>query len=319
MTNQFCLIQQYLPEVIEDTTLSTKSVLLTNACRFNSHVILAPLSPTTNKSPELSVFQSVKPNKNGVWILEIAVELPELLPTIGKLSESAISIRDTENKIHELLLSNRMSRFHYRVEDKAYHVLSPRKKPWHGSARIEHVQGKHVDASEEMLRTVASMQFDVSGSDAESAFEGNIISCRKVLYYCINKLLHGLRASRADAALSIRKLHENNVSYVYVLMIGSNKSDGYLLSQKDSLVPFNSGSLKEQEVDVVKRIANGTLMQSDIDLLLGEARSSFYNGDYEFAFLQSVIAAEIATARIVHKICQKRGVSHKRIKNAKKI
>jgi hypothetical protein len=52
--------------------------------------------------------------------------------------------------------------------------------------------------------------------------------------------------------------------------------------------------------------------------LLGEARSSWEDGEYEFAFLQAVIAAEIATMRAIRDVCKLRGVSQAKLNDLRR-
>jgi len=311
-------IHLFVPEVEPLAGFSDHTALLTATHRFRTHVVLGFCAPTLTKGPDVAGIFNDVPALNGEWTLEIALELPDLLPTLGAKSEAVVAARDAAGTLHEICLSNRMSRFHYLDANRPYQVLAPRTEAWHGAAQVTGDDGAPKPAAEEQLRTVASMRFQVKGADAESAFEGSVRSSIECMFGAMRSVLEAARECREGFTPTARTIRWDHVSYVYVLLSGDGKASGARLALSGGRVSLNTDSLEGQDETRFRAIADGTIPSTDIDRLLGEARSSWQDGEYEFAFLQAVISAEIATSRLVRAVCLRRGVSKNKLDNSRK-
>jgi hypothetical protein len=104
----------------------------------------------------------------------------------------------------------------------------------------------------------------------------------------------------------------------YVLISGDGNARGARLALNGARISLNAETFEGERAAQFRAIAGGSTLLGDVDRLIGEARSSWEDGEYEFAFLQAVIAAEIATARAVRAECIKRGVSKNKLDDARK-
>jgi hypothetical protein len=278
-------------------------------CRFPTHTVLCFLDPAMTKGPGVGgVFNDVPP-LGGEWTLEVAVELPDLLPSIGGKSEAVVDARDMDGATRKLCLSNRLSRFHYLDGQTAYHVLLPRTQEWHGAVQVKGAGGVSLTAEEEQLRTVAAMRFQVKGETAETAFEASIKTCLETLFDCINAVLRATCECGPGFAPMSRSVRRESTSSAYILMCGAGKSTGARLALNGRRISLHPPELQGEQAVRFRAIADGSLLLSDVDRLIGAAWSSREAGEYEFALLQAVIAAEIATSRAVRAECLRRGVS----------
>lgn len=307
-----------VPPVVPLAGFDKHTSLLASGHRFKTHVVLGFCAPEMSKAPSVSgIFNEVQP-LNGEWTLEVAVELPDLLPSIDGKSEAVVSTVDTKGVQWQLCLSNRISRFHYQDGPVAYHAIAPRTEPWHGVAEIVGEGNAKLIAAEEQLRTVAAMSFQVKGNTAEHAFESSIKACLETLFASVNTVLHATRECRVGFTPTTRSLRWDGVASVYVLMSGDGKPKGARLALNGARIALNPESFEGDKAAQFRSISNGTLPLGDVDRLIGEARSSWEDGEYEFAFLQAVISAEIATARAVRAESLRRGVSKTKLDDNRK-
>lgn len=311
-------IQLALPDVAPLPNFSQWTTLLTDTHRFKTHVVLGFCDSALKKRPEFAGIFNEVPPLNGGWTLEIAVELPDLLPSLDGKSEAVVVTKSNKYGNRELCLSNRMSRFHYQDGDTPYHVLLPRDAPWHGYAQVKGENGQTLSAAEEQLRTVAAMRFPITGENTEQAFERAIKGSLTILFDSINRVLQATRECRTGFVPVSRAVSEDSVPSVYVLMLGSARIKGAVLALSGARVSLNPEVLEGDKAAKFRQIADCTIPLDDVDRLVGEARSSWESGEYEFSFLQAVIAAEIATARAVRLACRQKGVSKNKLDNARK-
>ena len=101
-------------------------------------------------------------------------------------------------------------------------------------------------------------------------------------------------------------------------MTGDDATQGAKLALGGPQVSLNPTRLDNDNATRFRAIADGSTELSDVDRLIGEAESSWQQGEYEFAFLQTVIAAEISTMRAVFAACLRSGVNKKRLKDNRK-
>jgi Protein of unknown function (DUF2934) len=292
--------------------------LLSSAHRFRTHTVLGFCAPDIQKGPDVAgIFNSVQ-SLDGKWVLEIAVELSDLLPAIDGKSEAVLTAVDRSGIKRQLCLSNRMSRFHYEDRQIPYHALLPRTQTWHGSVQVRGESGVMLVAAEEQLRTMVSMRFQVEGDTTEHAFESSIKRCLQSFFDCINTTLDATRHSGNSFTPITRSVTSDSMSSAYVLMSGSGNPQGAKLVLSGLRVFLYPVEIRDDQAARLRAIVDGSVILSDVDRLIGYAKSSWQDGDYEFAFLQAVIAAEIATTRAIRAECVRRGVSKNKLDDNRK-
>jgi hypothetical protein len=292
--------------------------LLTATYRFATRTVLGFCAPDLKKSPEVSGIFNEVPAANGGWHLELGVELADRLPAIDGMSEAILDVKTPDGANRKLCISNRMSRLAFADDSQSYHTLLPRTQAWHGSAHVRGKDGTSLPAAEEQLRTMVSMRFAVNGATAEAAFESSIANCLEIFFAAINTLLRAVRDCRKGFTPVTRAMRRDGVGSVYVLMIGDGRESAAQLALNLARIGMVSEVLTGEQTNRIRDLVNGTLALTDIDQLLDEARSSYEDGEYEFAFLQAVIAAEITTARAVRAECEKRGISKSKLDDNRK-
>lgn len=300
-------------KVSRDSRFCDQTDLLTTSHRFNSEEFLAFCDPELELHPDVAgVFKEV-PSSDGAWTLELGLPLPIWLPSLDDRTENALTI--TVNKTHyTLCISNNMSRFHYHDGNDSYHTLTPRIDTYHGHAIVSGIDKNNYEAIEERLRTVASMRFRITSSTAATAFENSIDNCINIFLSATNIVIFASRECSRSPGQIIRNVSRDNIAYLYVLIKGANQvrakrlmlDGGRLLQTPDTLDAITSTKFRE--------IALGGTPPADIDRLLGEAKSCWHNGDYEFAMLLAVIAAELITTRIIHAKLMMHGISASKLK-----
>jgi DUF2934 family protein len=294
------------------------TALLSSTHKFNTHIVLGFSDPNISKGPGVGgVFNAVAP-RDDKWQLEVAVELPDLLPAIDGKSEVVLNVRGKDGAVRELCLSNRMSRFHYQDGEESYHALVPRTQPWHGAGRVTGESGSLLDAAEEQLRTVAAMRFDLSGDTTEHAFEASIKGCLRTLFDAINLALDATRDSGIGLTPTSRSFGLESTPSAYVLVSGTGGPQGARLVLNMARVILHPVAIQGEQAARFRAVAEGGIPLGDVDRLIGGARSSWQDGEYEFAFLQAVIAAEIATKRAITAECVRRGVSKNKLDDNRK-
>jgi hypothetical protein len=297
---------------------SGETMLLSGSHRFSTHTVLGFCAADVTKDASVSgIFNDIPP-LNGGWTLELAVELVHLLPSLDGTSEAIIDAIGPDGTVRKLCLSNRMSRFHFADATESHHALIPRERPWHGAAQVQAKGGAKLPAAEEQLRSVAAMQFAITGATAEHAFESSIARSLETFLFCINAALRAARACRRSFTPVTRAMRRDSIPGVYVLMIGDGKEGGARLALNVARISLIPEMFDAEQAERFRQLMNGSASLSDVDRLLGEAQSSYEDGEYEFAFLQAVIAAEIATARRVRSQCMSRGVSKSKLDDNRK-
>jgi hypothetical protein len=311
-------VQLAIDEIKPLAGFDAETKLLTTTYRFATRTVLGFCAPDLHKGPDVSgIFYDVPPLSGG-WRLELGVELADRLPAIDGMSEAILDVKTPEGVMRKLCMSNRMSRLAYADASQSYHTLLPRTQAWHGSAQVRGKDGPLLPAAEEQLRTMVSMRFAVEGPTAEAAFEWSVASCLDTFFAAINTVLRAVRDCRKGFTPVTRAMRRDGVASVYVLMIGDGRESAAQLALNAARIGMVSEVLTGEQTRRIRDLVNGTLSLTDVDQLLGEAKSSYEDGEYEFAFLQAVIAAEITTARAVRAECEKRGVSKSKLDDNRK-
>jgi hypothetical protein len=307
-----------LPEIKPLDGFASYTTLLTGNHPFRSHEPLFFIADDMKKGPDLGNLFSDVPPKHGALTLELGLVLQDVLPDVDDLSECVLNVRDANGVVRVLCLSNRMSRFHFFDADKAWHCLTPRTVAFSGSAQLRRGNGPFVPAGEELLHTVAAMRFEITGSTAEEAFEANIRSSADSFLTCINVALEAARASRTGFRPVGRSVVWETAPPLYALVSNGNVTSRTLIGLHGARAVLRPAPLVDDDAKSFRGHAAGTEVLTDVDRLLGEAISCWESGEYEFAFLQAVIAAEVETSRIVRAECLKRGISKARLDDTRR-
>ena len=309
MSDQLIAVALSLPEIKPQPGFARHTSLLTASHACRSHVPLMFMASGMKKGADLgTLFADVAP-KQGKLTLELGVVLPNVLPDVDNLSECTLKVRALSQIDRDLCLSNRMSRFHFFESEEPWQCLMPRTSNSLSCAKVRRGKGKFVPAIEEVLPTVAAMRFEIAGETAEEAFQANIRASVDDLLACVNVILEAARATSSDYRPISRLLSWDSVASVYALVSNGDRAHIQPVALNGGWLAMRPGTLRDREAVRFRDFGAGTLQLTDVDRLLGEARSSWQTGEYEFAFLQAVIAAEIETRRTVRAECQRRGVS----------
>lgn len=306
-------IQLLTQEIAPQPGFAESTLLLSSQVAFKSHQILALVAPGVAKHESVSGLFNDVPHSEDGWILELAAELPSLLPALNGLSECVIEVNAAPGNIKKLCLSNRMSRLHYSDGGEAWHALIPRTAPWHGSIDIKNPAGKELHAAEEQLGTFASMRFTIKGANAESALEAEIEKCAGALIAAINSVLVAFRDTASTSSHIPRSVGWNSLPPLYMHLQGKGAGRFARLSLTTWRAALTVETIADAKLDKFRDIVSGKTTITDVERFVGYARSSWQSGEYEFAFLQAVIAAEIQTTRIIYLQCKANGISETKL------
>jgi len=309
----FASVHLALPKISPLSEFDQHTRLLTGSQSFHTHRILIPPDRVGEDVPGVKDLLSDVSTRDGRIQIELAVVLSDLLPAISGFSECLVDVKGEDDIVRRMCMSNRMSRFHFTAEGTARHVLMPRKVEFHGYASFE-LGGTQIVAAEETLKSVVAMRFDVEGESVKSALEAHLCECIDAFLESTNVVLRATRASAREGLPLPRAVSRESIATAYLLVIGADdKSHGLQLMLGGRAV-MRDASMPEDAERQFRALASGETQIDDVDRLIQEARSSWQSGEYEFAFLQAVIAAEIVTVRIVNAVCIDRGVSKKKLK-----
>jgi hypothetical protein len=277
------------------------------------------LAPHLKKDASLGVlFQNIHPKDGNQFQLELGVVLPDLFPNLEGHPEFVLSVSH-EGSTRELCFSNVMARLRYVKDDLSLHALVPRrdlKKVREG--KIDFIP---QDASVELLRTFATSRFDINGSTAEEALETHCESCIHDMVARLSRCLKALPfVDLAPGRIySVAYSRVNSPQFYFILKGESEESLGHgWISPHVGKSTLNPPDLPNDKATLLKEYVSGMKTLDDIESLLHSAQTFFDAGVIEYVLLLSVIAAEVATQRFVHKRLLSSSVSKEKLKEAEK-
>jgi len=199
------------------------------------------------------------------------------------------------------------------------HALIPRCAiPGVRSGQIQFIP---KDASVELLRSFASSRYSIQGRTAEEALELHLEGS-----------IHDF-IERLNRVLRVLPLADPSGGLVYSVAYSKTAFDGfYFILRGHPKTPLGHGrvsphlgrtllrppSLSLECESSLRSHLDGTLPVDDIAALLQSARVFLDSGVTEYVLLLSVIAAEVATQRFIHKRLLAAGASNRRLNDLEK-
>jgi len=259
------------------------------------------IAPGVEKGPGLGLFEDLKPKDANHFQLELGVPLPDLFPNLGGQPEFCLRISNGVEE-RELCFSNVMARLRYVRDGEFLHALVPRV----GIHKIREGKVDFIppDASVELLRTFVAARFDIRGDTAEAAFETYCETCILDMIERLNRVLKALPfVDLTPGRVYSMAYSRATMPSFYFILKGESEDklcNGWIAPHVGRTI-LNPVNLAEDQSDRLRRYLTGLDALDDIQSLLHSARSFIDGGVMEYVLLLSVIAAEVATQRFVHK------------------
>jgi hypothetical protein len=315
-----------IAELVSEPLLAEKSWILSGLSTHYDLLGYAMLSPEMRKDASLGVlFSDVPTPDDGVFTLELGIPLPDLFPNCEGRPEYSLRVK-TDAGDRDVCISNVMARLRYLGQDKedgskehSLHALIPRRAL--PKVRKGEVPLLPKDASVELLRTFATCRYEIRGTSAEDAFEAHCYSSIQDMTARLNRILKCL----PFVELALGRVY--SIAYTpatlgafYFIIKGASEENlghGWIASHSGRTV-LNPSDLPLPLAVLLREYVSGTKCPDDIEALLHSVQSYIDAGVIEYVLLLSVIAAEVATQRFVHKRLLASQVTPKKLEEVEK-
>ncbi|WP_437999674.1 hypothetical protein WMF26_06905 [Sorangium sp. So ce185] len=288
----------------DDATINERSWLLSSISTFADHQVLAFFEDGDSSASNLgSHFSRVSPKSDGTFDLELGAVLPDWLPNIeDDRAEYTLEVRAGDGNLYEICVSNQMGRMSYLREEKQYHILFPRHKLWRAyAADFAKVP---ADAPEVATRSVATARFSIEGINAVEALENHVKRCQRTLIECLNNIATSVVAlTRASFPTLLAPIYDESTFDAFYLLLRGERTD--LITSWRVVSSLRQAMRRPSmrfDADTASRM-RASLKEAgkldDLTRVIHMARCYAEGGLLEFALLQLVIAAEVATDRFV--------------------
>jgi len=312
MGSPLLYIRLVVPPEQEPTLTPDRSWLLSGVSTYREYEIYGFGAPGIKKDPSLGeIFNHLKPNADGEFLLELGVTLPDLLPCLNGASEYAVDALVGETDTQPVIVSNIMARLRYDPGDgDNYLAVLPR-------SRIEAVRNEATlkippTVVPELLNTTATTRFRIKAAKAEQALEDHLEEYADRFIFALNRLLASnmMLLDPQPSFVFTPDYDRNTFQSFYIIMQGADPAFGHgRVTFNAARVTRNPSNLSQEQSASLLAYANGALEIDDIKRLLFSARSYLDGGVLRPALLHVVIACEMATQRFVHKTLRASGVS----------
>lgn len=312
-------IELFTPDVPGEPLLKDRSWLISGVSSHYDLQGYAFLAPHLKKDASLgTLFEKVLPKDGSYFQLELGVILPDLLPNLDGQSEFSLAVTGESNP-RELCFSNVMARLHYVNNEHLLHALVPR---WAlPKVRAGEVDFIPKDAGVELLRTVSTSRFDITGSTAEEAFETHCQTCIHDMIERLNRCLKAMPfVDLAPGRVYSTAYSRANLPPFYFILKGESDDDlghGWI-SPHIGRATLNPPNLRTEQAAILRDYLSGTKALDDIESILYSAQMFLDGGVTEYVLLLSVIAGEVATQRYVHKRLLASSVSKSKLDESEK-
>lgn len=307
-------------EPLHQTSLHDESWLLSAFSSYKDSEVFAFQEDPDAASDRRQAFSKLAPKDDGSFDLELAVALPDWLPDMGKSQEYTLDVLETEGTVRRLCVSNQMTKLLYVADGEQYHAIFPKSQLWqvYGSNDL----GIPADAPTASIKTVVSSRFTIRGTSAHSALETHIDDCIDRLIECLNRVAIANLTVNEDVFPGFLSPNYDRSTFdaVHFVIRGKDPKEfaNWRMVTSLSLAMLRpAAQFKDEHVARVRAILSGSTKIDDVRKMMQMARSYAEGGLLEFALLQLVIAAEVATARFVHKMMFNCGVSKSKIRELK--
>jgi len=305
-------IRLHCPTYPKESVLQQDSWLLGGGTIHRELDILAFAVPGGRKDASLGrLFSGLTPRSDGIFDLELAVALPDLLPNSSEGSEFHFEVHDLSS-IHTLCVSNRMIKARFSREGSAFHVLAPQGGCLVRGTDLPIPEGAHIEAQ----KTMVARRFEISGPDAEDALSSHLESCMDLFVADLNRLVmaHVMLASKAFP-VTTPVYDRNTFDYMYIALRGADKErvGTHRITANLMKCMLNAGCQSGDDNEVVQSYLSGEREVDPALAFLHSAKGFLHGGLPSYALLQLVIAVEIATTRYVHAKLLSKGVSKSKL------
>ncbi|MEK7432570.1 MAG: hypothetical protein AABZ74_05510 [Cyanobacteriota bacterium] len=306
----------FYQEAPKESILKDQSIFLSNITKYNDFHFIGFGEDNVPKNSELELFTEIKPLNDNEFIIELATELPNLLPNYMGQSEYILEVPvDTKKttKIN-LFVSNIMGETRYKIGTQQYVIMFPRNLE---TGLFLSPYFVPITNYIKILKTVTSCQFSVNGVNADDAIKNNIRKCIDTYLIILNKLLLSLNMmpEQKDIISTSIVYDSSTFDFMYIGISGINGTSDYnrilLVPEKSILLPPD---YDENKSKIFYSYINGEKQIDDIEKILISSKNYLDGGLLEFAFLQLVIAAEISTSHFCYKGWEERGISKNKSK-----
>lgn len=307
-------IKLVYPDAPSETCLDAgKTWLLAGISSYKDFELYAFGVPSLSKSPELGrIFSHLGPNTDNTFEVEMGVVLPDLLPNLNDKIDYWVDVVDENAEPHTLCVSNQMVKVSYRRDEEQYHAILPRchvtKLEEEGSKF-----GVPEGAPQKLLRTMVTCRFAVVGDDAEDALQNNIDAIVETYISLINRFLAANQMLSEEGAYPALPSSYDRTSFdvLYLIMRGADQNQfGHgRFALNSGKVALNPNSVKGPKADQLVSYLNGAQELDEGHLMMHSAKSALDGGLLRYGLLQTVIAAEMATADFVRRRLLAHGVS----------
>jgi len=299
-----------------ECSLKDESLLLQAATVFNDRHVFAQLGPGLSKDASLGkLMDDLTPDDKGVFRLEIAAILPIWFPDLNARPCFALDVPLAAGESVRLAFSNRMFKIRFRRDDQPFHALVPcvHLKKFVEDAHLP--EGYHI----EPCKTVAATRFDARGSDAEDALERHIDDGCDRFVRGLNRVLEAhLELAIDEVPILAARLDLSNFETFYITMQGGDRKKGRAAryAQRMWFAVRNPGrEYTLADTERFSALISGEEIIADARRLLNAGKSLIESASLDFGFLQIMMAAEIATKRVVDRLLRRRGVSKRTLKS----
>jgi len=319
MRTPIILVELATPELLSEPLLAEKSWILSGVSThydLRGHVMVAP---GAKKGASLGVlFSNVPTPADGRFQLELGVVLPDLFPNYEGQPEYSLIVK-TEAGEREVCLSNVMARLRYLRDEKRLHAIIPRRALT--KVRAGQLENVPMDASIELLRTIATCRYSIDGANAEDAFETYCESSIHDMIERLNRILKSLPfvIQTPGHVYSMAYSGASLSSFYFVIKGASddNLGHGWISPHVGRTVLYPPDLPRTQALRLSDYVS-GTAKPDEVEAILHSVQSYVDAGIIEYVLLLSVIAAEVATQRFIHKRLLHLQVSKSKLEEADK-
>lgn len=319
-SRRICNVLLARDEPLPGPSLHEHSWLLSAVSTYKDDEVFAFMQESESPANTGQAFSTILPKEDGTFDLEIGVALPDWLPDMNKSQEYTLNVLDTDGATRVLCVSNQMTKLLYVIDGEQYQAIFPKSLLWTVYASNE--LKVPVDAPQALLKSMASSRFAIRGTSAHEALEEGIEDCIDTLIECLNRIAIANVAVNEEAFPGFLSPNYDRSTFdvAYFILRGKHPSNfaNWRMGTSLGLAMLRpTVNFKDEYVAKVRAILSGSTEVDDVRKMMQLARSYAEGGMLEFALLQLVIAAEVATTRFVHKMMIAGGVSKGKLDDMK--
>lgn len=295
-------IELAVPDAPNESLLdASKSWLLSGVSSYNDYKIYGFGAAGMKKGDDLGrLFDHLLPRTDGTFELELGVTLPDLLPNLNGHLDYSVEVALSDDDRHQLAVSNQMARINFAKDGAGYHLIFPR---YHLDALKEDKTFNLPEGSSpQLLRSTITTRFSIPGKDAEDALEEHVERCIEKFTSLLNRLLASNQMIAEHVHSQFSTAYEAT-SFPFFYLIIAGETPGRFghgkLSTHAGKMALNPPNVEQEKAERLLAYLQGAEPIDSIKQMITAARSSFEGGSLQFALLQMVIAAEMATSQYI--------------------